>query len=230
MVLNTVNWGNGGKGGAMRRLGPEFVNHPLRVKSRTDLGTVRSAAVAVASLVALAMTLAGCGAGSAQTLDGAPVDAHTPAAPTGLSAPALSGPQADLVLRVYRNFWAAQVRAMATGQAEGQDLSTFATGNALSDAYANVVRLTTTGLRMSGAPHNDPRVTAVGPLPGRPGESQATLIDCFDPSNWHQITAKGGKLSEPAHRLSRYPLVVTARTVGGVWMISDISREAGRTC
>jgi hypothetical protein len=247
MVLNTVNWGIGGKGGAMRRLGPAFLNHPLRDQSAHPVtGSERPVATVTATsrpgvpcarLVAALLVgasgllLAGCGdGGRAQTLDGAPANAVSPPAPSLRPAQGLGGPSAEVVLRAYRGYWAAQIRAMSTGHADGSDLSTYATGEALSDSYANVVRLVAAGLLMSGVPRTSPVVTAVGPLNGAPGEKQATVQDCLDVSGWHQVTAKGGRISDPDHRLLRYPLVVTARTVGGAWMISQVTRETGRTC
>ena len=234
MVLNTVNWGIGGKGGAMRRLGPAFLNHPLRDNSahpviRPERTVVRVTATLLVG--ALSLLLAACGnGGSAQTLDGAPVRQVSPPAPSLRTAHGLGGPAAEIVLRAYRGYWTAQVRAMSTGRADGSDLSTYATGEALSDSYADVVRLDSSGLLMAGAPQNRPVVTAVGPLRGVKGEQQATLQDCLDVSGWHQVTAHGGRVSEPDHRLLRYPLVVTARTVRGAWMISQVVRETGRTC
>ena len=236
MVLNTVNWGIGGKGGAMRRLGPAFLNHSLRDKSvRPVIRPQRPVATVTAAFAvlvgAVSLLLAGCGTGGgAQTLDGAPAHEITPPPPSLRAAEALSGPTAEVIIGSYRGYWAAQVRAMSTGRADGSDLSTYATGEALGDGYADVVRLDAAGLLMSGAPQIHPVVTAVGPLKGVPGERQATLRDCLDVSGWHQVTAHGGRISDPAQRLTRYPLVVTARTVGGAWMISQVTRETGRTC
>ncbi|WP_370095366.1 hypothetical protein [Streptacidiphilus sp. MAP12-20] len=219
----------------MRRLGTQFLNHPSRDNSvGTTTAPTRPVTTVIASALLsalLAALLAACGnGGGAETLNGAPSNPATPAVPSGLAAPALSSDAAQLVLRAYSGYWAAEVQAMSTGQADGSDLSTYATGAALSDSYADVVRLVTNGLLMSGAPHNSPRVTGVGPLPGAADESQATLVDCLDVSGWHQVNAKGGQVNEPAKRLTRYPVVVTARTVGGVWMISQIARETGKSC
>ncbi len=247
-MLNTVNRGIGGKGGAMRRLGPAFLNHPLRdqkahplsgpprpvttVTTTSRLGVpTRRLAGAALLVAAIGLLLTACGdAGSAQTLDGAPSSPASAPAPSLRPAQGISGPAAEVVLRAYRGYWAAQIRAMSTGHADGSDLSTYATGEALSDSYANVVRLVSAGLLMSGAPQIHPVVTAVGPLRGAAGEQQATLQDCLDVSGWHQVTAQGGRTSEPGDRLLRYPLVVTARTVGGAWMISEVTRKTGRTC
>ncbi|WP_152648797.1 hypothetical protein [Streptacidiphilus anmyonensis] len=231
----------------MRRLGPAFLNHPLRdqkahpaggperpgatVTAASRPGTACRRLVQAALVGALSLLLAACGdSGSAQTLDGAPSNPVSAPPPSLRPAQGLSGPAAEVVLRAYRGYWAAQVRAMSTGHADGSDLSTYATGEALSDSYANVVRLVSAGLLMSGAPQIHPVVTAVGPLRGAAGEQQATLQDCLDVSGWHQVTAQGGRTSEPGDRLLRYPLVVTARTVGGAWMISQVTRETGRTC
>ncbi|WP_152627882.1 hypothetical protein [Streptacidiphilus neutrinimicus] len=231
----------------MRRLGPAFLNHPLRdqrahpvneperaVATDTTAGRPGDLCRRLAAAVlvgAVSVVLAACGnSGSAQTLDGAPSNPVSAPPPSLRPAQGLSGPSAEVVLRAYRGYWSAQVRAMSTGHADGSDLSTYATGEALSDSYANVVRLVSAGLLMSGAPQIHPVVTSVGPLRGDPAEQQATLQDCLDVSGWHQVTAQGGRTSEPGDRLLRYPLEVTARTVGGAWMISQVTRETGRTC
>jgi hypothetical protein len=230
MVLNTVNWEIGGKGGAMRRLGNVSLIHPLRdMSALRSRAAARRFAVGAASLLFPALLVA-CGVGGAQTLDGAPSDEPTPSAPAVLSAPTQVGPDAELVLRAYQGYWAAQIRAMSTGRADGSNLSTYATDAALSDSYADVVRLVAGGLVMSGAPRSSASVTALGPLAGAAGESQATVVDCLDVSGWHQVVKSTGQVEEPAKRLSRYWVVATARTVGGVWMISQITRETGRTC
>jgi hypothetical protein len=228
MVLNTVNWGFDGKGGAMRRLGPTFLNHPLR-------DTAPSAAVrglvGAALLATLGALLTACGnGGSAQKLDGAPSAPYSPPPPAMTHVRSLSGPTETVLLWVYRSYWEAQIEAMATGRADAANLATYATGAALSESDADVVRLLNDGLRMAGRPVNHPIVTAVGPLTGDPHESQATIQDCLDVSGWHQVTAQSGRISDPAHRLLRYPLVVTARTVQGAWMISEVTGETGRTC
>ncbi|WP_370124027.1 hypothetical protein [Streptacidiphilus sp. MAP12-33] len=212
----------------MRRLGPTFLNHPLR-------DTARSAAVrgmvGVVVLAVLGAVLTACGnGGNAQTLDGAPASTYSPPPPTVRDVRALGGPTATVVLWVYRSYWDAQIRAMSTGQADGSNLSTYATGAALSESYADVVRLLGDGLLMAGQPVSHPVVTAIGALPGDPKESQATLQDCLDVSGWHQVSAHGGRITDPGSRLTRYPLIVTARTVQGAWMISEITRETGRTC
>jgi hypothetical protein len=204
---------------------------PPRLRARSVAATLVRGLLGAALAALVAAMLTGCGnGGSAQTLDGAPSAPVSPPPPSLRAVKAVEGPAAQVVLRVYRGYWAAQVRAMSTGHADGSDLSTYATGEALSESYADVVRLLGSGLLMAGSPRNAPVVTAIGPLPGAKGESRATVQDCLDVSGWHQVAAQGGRISEPDHRLLRYPLVVTARTVGGAWMISQVTRETGRTC
>ncbi|MBF9066586.1 hypothetical protein [Streptacidiphilus fuscans] len=187
-----------------------------------------AAVVTVASCVAL---LAGCASGGgAETLNGAPSKDATPPAPAGLAAPSVAGPDADFVLRAYAGYWAAQVRAMSTGQADGSDLSTYATSEALSDSYADLVRLDGDGMRMRGAPVSHPKVTSVGAMSGAKGIDQATVVDCLDVTGWHQVLGSNGRIADPARRLTRYQVVATARTVGGVWMITQITRETDKPC
>jgi hypothetical protein len=119
---------------------------------------------------------------------------------------------------------------MSTGQADGSDLSTYATSQALSDSYADLVRLDGDGLRMRGAPVSHPKVTSVGAMSGATGIDQATVVDCLDVTGWHQVLAANGRIADPARRLTRYQVVATARTVGGVWMITQITRETDKPC
>jgi hypothetical protein len=183
--------------------------------------------------------LTGCShGGGVQTLDGATAasGASAGAVPsagvsTGAAVAALpSGTTKVLVLRAYQGFWAAQVQALDSGQAAGSGLQTFATGAALSAVDANSFRLTQAGLVMSGQPRRNPTVTAISAVAPGSGVQTATIEDCLDVTDWHQIDAKTHQLRDPAQRLTRYRAVVTARTVGGVWMVSAVRNKTGETC
>ncbi|WP_370084821.1 hypothetical protein [Streptacidiphilus sp. MAP12-16] len=190
-------------------------------------------------LTVAALGLVACSSGgSVQTLDGAPnasgSGASTPSAGVSVqpTAPAVipSGTTMVLVLRAYQGYWAAQVRALDSGTVTGSGLQTYATGAALSAAYSDSFRLGQDGLLMAGTPRSNPQVTGLGPEPGQPGAQSATITDCLDVTAWHQIDSKTRQLRDPAKRLTRYPVHVTARTVGGVWMISETRSETGKTC
>ncbi|MFC1419573.1 hypothetical protein ACEZDE_23485 [Streptacidiphilus sp. N8-3] len=141
-----------------------------------------------------------------------------------------SGTTKVLVLRAYAGYWAAQVQALNSGQVTGSGLQTFTTGAALSAVNANSFRLTQAGLVMSGQPGRNPVVTAISAVAPSSGVQTATVEDCLDVSGWHQVDARTHQLRDPAQRLTRYRSVVTARTVGGVWMISAVRNETGTTC
>jgi hypothetical protein len=182
-------------------------------------------------LALLVLVCTACGAGgSAQTLDGTAAGAATAPAPVPSSPIPSTGAQGAAgvqVLGVYRNYWAAQRKALDTATATGSGLQTYATGQALSDSLADVVRLVRTGLVMQGAPTDSPVVTSVE-LQSNP--QTATLYDCLDVSGWHQVTAHDHRNADPARRLTRYVLSVQAQTVGSTWMISAIDRRTDLSC
>ena len=135
-----------------------------------------------------------------------------------------------LVLRAYAGYWAAQIKALDSGKVTGSGLQTYSTGAALSGAYTDSQRLNQAGLLMSGAPHNNPTVTGIGAAAPSSGVRTATVQDCLDITGWHQVDLKTHQLRDPAHRLTRYRVTATARTVGGVWMISDVHEYTGQSC
>jgi hypothetical protein len=200
------------------------------------MSRVRRCGVSLAMIMAGSFGLVACsGGGSVQTLDGASGTAVAAAPTAGVSTRAASavlpaGVTAELVLRAYQGFWTAQVKALNSGQIPGSGLQTYATGAALSGVDANAFRLSQAGMRMSGQPLRSPKVTAIGPVAAASGVQTATLDDCLDVSGWHQIDSTTHQLRDPATRLSRYRVVVTARTVGGVWMISAVQNRTDQTC
>jgi hypothetical protein len=192
------------------------------------------AAIAAAAAFAVAGLAACSSGGTVQTLPsqaqtagqepsaGVSVQAAVSAAPTGTAA--------VLVLRAYAGYWAAQVKALDSGVVTGSGLQTYSVGPALSGAYTDSQRLNQAGLKMSGAPHNSPTVTGVSGATGSGGTQSATVQDCLDITDWHQIDQKTRQLRDPAHRLTRYRVTATARTVGGIWMISEVHDETGQSC
>jgi hypothetical protein len=179
--------------------------------------------------------LAACSSGgTVQTLPStAQTAALAPSAGVSLQAAASGLPSSItgvLVLRAYAGYWAAQVKALDSGVVTGSGLQTYSTGTALSGAYTDSQRLNQAGLLMSGAPHNNPTVTGIGTVAPSSGVQSATVQDCLDITDWHQIDQKTHQLRDPAHRLTRYRVTATARTVGGVWMISDVHEDTGQSC
>lgn len=207
----------------------------MRRKSTAQRCGTAVVAFTLSWLGAGVLTACSSGGGGVQTLDGASSASAPAAASAGVSTRAAadalpSGTTKVLVLRAYEGYWTAQVTALNSGQVGGSGLQTFATGAALSAVDANSFRLTQAGLLMSGQPRRDPVVTAVGAVDPASGVQTATIDDCLDVTDWHQIDAKTHQLRDPAQRLTRYRAVVTARTVGGVWMISAVQNETGQTC
>lgn len=218
-VLFTANRVSSGEGGTMRHLGT----------------VLRSAAL---SLTVFSL-ISACSSGSSgvQTLHGSPGGDPTPppAPPVAVASAGPNGVAAELVLRAYQGYWGAQVRAFANGSVAGADLSTYATGSALSDSYANVVRLQLGGLRMTGTPADSPRVTRIDGASGSASAGKgalavqtADLYDCLDVSGWHQVHS--GATVPPGKGPSRYVVEATAKTVDGVWKIATVDREMSKSC
>lgn len=182
------------------------------------------------------IALAACSTGGqAQTFDGRSTGTASAAPSAGVSTRAAAaalpaGVTTVLILRAYQGFWAAQVQALDTGDLTGSELPTYSTGQALSAVDGTAFRLTQAGLRMSGAPNRVPRVTAIGPVSAADGVQTATIQDCVDVTGWHQVDAATHRLRDPAKRVTRYQSLVTARTVGGVWMITTVQDRTDRTC
>jgi hypothetical protein len=201
--------------------------------------TARRCGTAVVAFMIGILGLGGLAAcsrgGGVQTLDGASAPSQAAVPSAGVSTGAADAPLPDgttrvLVLRAYQDFWTAQVQALDTGQLAGSGLQTYATGAALSAVDADSFRLTQAGLLMAGQPRRDPVVASVSAVAPASGVQTATIHDCLDVTGWHQVDATTHQLRDPAKRLTRYPVVVTARTVGGVWMISAVQSMTGRTC
>lgn len=192
------------------------------------------AAIAAAAASAMPVLAACSSGGTVQTLPStAQTAALAPSAGVSLQAAASGLPSSItgvLVLRAYAGYWAAQVKALDSGVVTGSGLQTYSTGTALSGAYTDSQRLNQAGLLMSGAPHNNPTVTGIGTVAPSSGVQSATVQDCLDITDWHQIDQKTHQLRDPAHRLTRYRVTATARTVGGVWMISDVHEDTGQSC
>jgi hypothetical protein len=206
------------------------VRHVADTGRRVPPGAVMGTLALVGAL-AVAASCAACGAtGSAETLNGAAGAAATPLPPVPSAPIPSAGPQGAagrLVLGAYRGYWAAQRKALDSGNAVGAGIERYATGQALSDSLDDLVRLMRTGLVMSGAPTISPVVTSVQ-LQSNP--QTATLYDCLDVSGWHQVTVHDHRDADPAQRLTRYVLSVQARTVGSTWMISAIERRTDLSC
>ncbi|MFC1439609.1 hypothetical protein ABUW04_15230 [Streptacidiphilus sp. N1-10] len=198
-------------------------------------GALRCGAAIAAAAASAALGLTACSAGgTVQTLPSAPQTA-APAPSAGVSvqaAPSVlpSSITGVLVLRAYAGFWTAQVKALDSGTVTGSGLQTYSIGAALSGAYTDSQRLNRAGLLMSGAPRSNPSVTEIGTVAPSSGVQSATVQDCLDITGWHQIDQKTRQLRDPAHRLTRYRVTATARTVGGVWMISDVHENTGQSC
>ena len=197
--------------------------------------TLRCGAAIAAAAASATPVLAACSSGgTVQTLPStAQTAALAPSAGVSLQAAASALPSsttAVLVLRAYAGYWAAQVKALDSGVVTGSGLQTYSIGTALSGAYTDSQRLNQAGLLMSGAPRNHPAVTEIGTVAPSSGVQSATVQDCLDITGWHQIDHSTRQLRDPAQRLTRYRVTATARTVGGVWMISEVREDTGQSC
>ena len=202
--------------------------------------TVSRAARSLTAVSAAALLLAGCGSGSgsgsADRLGSRPVSPAVSPAVTGtlLGAPSPAVPDngpdaaaARQVLALYTGWWQAQATAYSQGSRASTGLRLYATGQALSGSLVNLHRLQEAGMAMQGRPRSNARVTALD-LTSTP--HTATVEDCLDVSGWHQIDARTKKLRDPRHRLARYTVTATLRTVGKAWLVTRLTSETERTC
>jgi hypothetical protein len=203
-------------------------------------GRLSGASASATLTAALVLLLAACGDGSGgagvDRLGSRPEAASASAQEPGTantaapSAVPSNGPQGAIsrqLLRFYQTWWDARVAAYAKNTRPGATLSVLSTGQALSDSLANIHRLQEAGMVMQGRPHSRATVTA---LDSASAVRTATIVDCLDVSGWHQVDARTKRNRDPQQRYSRYPVVVTARTDGGRWLISRIEYQTAKTC
>ncbi|MEU5958170.1 hypothetical protein [Streptomyces sp. NPDC047525] len=174
--------------------------------------------VVVATALLVTATAAGCGGEEKE-----PASSPTPSATKSADAQAKAKQE---VLTVYRHYWDAQVKAYAKADPKGSGLEKVAFGKAYSKTFAELATMKGSGTVLKGKPRISPASPDVNVAKS---PKEATLRDCVDVSDWKLVKAKSGKeVPLPKERLTKFVTDVSARTVGGKWMI--VEATTGRKC
>ncbi|MGW4380210.1 hypothetical protein [Kitasatospora sp. NPDC004531] len=139
----------------------------------------------------------------------------------------VEGIEAHNAVTAYQSWWDVRSQVFERSNSDGTSLSQYATGNALSDAQLSLNRLHDAKLVMTGRPKTAP---VVKNLDLKANPPVATIDDCLDVTDWHQIDPATRQTKDPAQRLSRYPATAVLKKYGNRWLIADITREVTKTC
>jgi hypothetical protein len=130
-------------------------------------------------------------------------------------------------LGAYRGMQEAVTRALANPRRAHPELKKYAQDKALSGIYQTLYFYEKNGIVGRGQPRIAPKVTSVN-LDRQP--RTATVVDCFDATNWTPVNeATGESVSAPGQN-ERYPVTAVARELGGRWYVFQSTDERGRTC
>lgn len=199
---------------------------------------VRPGAVGISGLL-LPFLLTACSAGGAGSADrlGTPQSSlpRTSASATaggsaGSSPLPKEGAQAldgNSAVTAYQTWWGVQIAVFQRPDSDGTALRQYATGTALSDTLITLTQLHDAKLVMTGQPRTSPVLKTLDLQANPP---TATIEDCLDVSDWHQVDASSKQNKDPQQRLSRYPATALLKKYGNRWLIADFTREVTKTC
>ncbi|EPH45329.1 hypothetical protein STRAU_1594 [Streptomyces aurantiacus JA 4570] len=127
------------------------------------------------------------------------------------------------LLAAYRSYWNEKTTAYAKGSMSGTKLKTYAKGNALGMAQADLVRLKSAGQIIKGKPDLAPKVSRLDLGKKVPF---AQITDCVDVAEWKPIDRKTREeIVLPKERRIKYVSRVTAERWDKQWVILEVKPE-----
>lgn len=183
--------------------------------------------VAIGAFVLLA--LAACNSngpiergGASAGADGAP-SSQVPASPTSLSV-ARARQRATVA---YVGMWREMAKAGEESDWRSPNLSTYATGDALSTISRGMYADHLNGFVYKGRPKNYPKVTSMDPL----SDPNTVLIsDCGDSTHWLKYRADNGKLADDEPGGRRSITAEVKRQSDGKWKVTRFAVEEIGSC
>ncbi|MFI8930609.1 hypothetical protein ACIG3E_23385 [Streptomyces sp. NPDC053474] len=137
------------------------------------------------------------------------------------------GQAEDQLLAAYRAYWSEKATAYAKGTMADTRLKSYAKGNALGQAIADLRNLKTAGQLTTGEPVLKPRVSSLDLKKKVP---LARITDCVDVEPWKAIDRKTrAEVQLPKERRLKYVSHVTAERWGKQWVILEVKPE-NRAC
>jgi hypothetical protein len=142
--------------------------------------------------------------------------------------PASSQPAANAnadVLRAYQSMWTALVTAAQTSDYQSPLLAEHATGAALTLLIQGLARDNLNRIVTRGKTVHHPQVAT---LTSAGNQSQASVTDCYDDTQWLEYTTTGAlaKNNPGGRRATSANLVKKA----GTWKVSQLTIQATGTC
>ncbi|MGQ4487705.1 hypothetical protein ACN6LM_004913 [Streptomyces sp. SAS_281] len=186
------------------------------------------AAVAAATVGLLGAGLTAC-SGSDGSTEAEPVTkspAHASASPSA-SAEDEARKQVTEVVRRMRE---EETKAHADpGKVTDTKLTDYATDKALASINNQLFQYEQLGLVLKGSPESSYTVTAVN-LAGKP--RSATVEECLDTTGWKPVKKSTGKDVSTKGQPRRYVMTYRVEIFGAKarWMVTDLSRDKGRSC
>ncbi|MFD5730346.1 hypothetical protein ACFWMT_30120 [Streptomyces sp. NPDC058368] len=115
------------------------------------------------------------------------------------------------------------------GKVTDTKLTDYATDKALADINNQLFQYEQLGLVFKGSPKSSFTVTAVD-LSGKP--KSATVEECLDTTGWKPVKKSTGKDVSTKGQPRRYVMTYQVEVFGekATWMVTDLSRDKGRSC
>jgi hypothetical protein len=135
--------------------------------------------------------------------------------------------EADEVLAAYRRLQEVVNRAYANPEGSYPDLEEYAYGGALADIHQTLFYYRERGIRFTGEPSMSPRVTFID-LDANP--PTATIIDCFDDSEWIPVDKETGESVAAPGQNHRYVVTATAQQIRDRWYVVSGAPDRSETC
>ncbi|RLU82001.1 hypothetical protein CTZ27_31050 [Streptomyces griseocarneus] len=105
------------------------------------------------------------------------------------------------------------------------DLAKYTKDQAATDLKKAVLRNEQLGIKFSGRPTMNPKVTAADTA-----KKTATVTDCFDATNWKPVYKDSGKPVQVPEQRLRYPVTSQATLEGATWFITKVSANRDHGC
>ncbi|THA70663.1 hypothetical protein E6P78_08750 [Streptomyces sp. A0958] len=115
------------------------------------------------------------------------------------------------------------------GKVTDTELTHYATDKALASINNQLFQYEQLGLVFRGSPKSSFTVTAVN-LKGDP--DSATVEECLDTTGWKPVNKSTGKDVSTKGQPRRYVMTYRVEVFGkkAQWMVTDLSRDKGRSC
>lgn len=186
----------------------------------TDMARLRL--LTLGGAAALALSLTGCGGSSTPSKSTSPRPRS--ASPTDNSP---EGQARRQIEAAYNGYVTTYVADAATANYQDAKLKDYTGDPLTSEVVNNLYQLNTKGMVYAGRPSWHPKVTSVA-LDSNP--RKATIVDCFDATNWNAVYKSSSQSAGPTGQAKRYTINATAQWYTDRWLIITADADRSKTC